>query len=172
MEKRYFYSGSKELLKLVSLENTGSPIHSRNDLIEWVRTNNRNRKKEERITVTFVVNEKGDLMVADRHSEHVVCAGGKPVLSAGELAFAMEGKDLELLEATNQSTGYCPEPESWQHVRRSLDPIFSSLPDTFTIEFIFRRCPVCNMITIVKNDWFYCYLCKSELPKIYNIQSK
>ncbi|MEU6730442.1 hypothetical protein ABZ917_42625 [Nonomuraea wenchangensis] len=32
----------------------------------------------------------GVLLLAPRRSEHVACAGGRPVLSAGEISFARE----------------------------------------------------------------------------------
>ena len=35
--------------------------------------------------ITFVIGVDGVLRVADRRSEHVACAGGGDVLSAGEL---------------------------------------------------------------------------------------
>jgi len=64
------------------------------------------------LIVTFVIDQSGTLLVADRQSEHVACAGRQPVLSAGEMTFLVSGKVVEMAEVSNQSTGYCPEPES------------------------------------------------------------
>ncbi|MBF0289995.1 MAG: hypothetical protein HQM14_19435, partial [SAR324 cluster bacterium] len=55
-----------------------------------------------------------ELLLAPQRSEHVACAAGRDVLSAGQMAFDPETVSLE--EVTNQSTGYCPEPESWDAV--------------------------------------------------------
>ena len=49
---------------------------------------------------------------------HVACAAGGPVLSAGEITF---DDDMTVAEITNQSTGFCPEPESWPAVSDALD---------------------------------------------------
>jgi hypothetical protein len=48
-----------------------------------------------------------------RRSEHVVCAGGGLVRAAGELRFELRHGSVVVAEASNQSTGYCPEPQSW-----------------------------------------------------------
>ena len=50
--------------------------------------------------------------LADRHSEHVACAGGGPVLSAGEMFFLLEDSRAAVVEVSNQSTGYWPETSS------------------------------------------------------------
>ena len=57
---------------------------------------------------TFVVDLEGVLRLAPRRSEHVACAGGRPVLSAGEVSFERGPDGWEVTSATNQSTGYCP----------------------------------------------------------------
>jgi hypothetical protein len=66
-----------------------------------------------RVIATFVIDASGTLKVADRRSEHVLCAGGVPVRSAGEVTFAIQADRVAVVAVSNQSTGYCPEPESW-----------------------------------------------------------
>lgn len=44
--------------------------------------------KEALEPLTFVIDSSGILRLAPRRSEHVACAGGGPVLSAGEVTFA------------------------------------------------------------------------------------
>jgi hypothetical protein len=73
--------------------------------------------------VTFVVDEQGSLLVADRRSEHVACSGGRPVLSAGEMFFSVSDVGIEVVGVSNQSTGFCPEPESWPAIAAALDRI-------------------------------------------------
>lgn len=54
-------------------------------------------------TVTFVIDLDGKLRLADRNSEHVACAGGGPVLAAGEMTFLADGPDLEVVDVNNNS---------------------------------------------------------------------
>jgi len=120
------------------------------------------------MTATFIVDSAGDLWIADRHSEHVCCARGGTVLSAGEITFSDDGGRIEVVAATNQSTGYCPEPESWLDVQRALERARLPHPDDFTGRFLFRRCPSCGMRNLVKDDWFVCGVCDTTLPEVWN----
>lgn len=121
------------------------------------------------LTLTFVVLPEG-MWVADRHSEHVACARGGPVHAAGELTLTLNkrGQPLQITEISNQSTGFCPEPESWFAVKSSLMHSGIRHPQQFTTALIFRRCPKCRATNIVKDDWFYCDVCKAELPTEWN----
>jgi hypothetical protein len=74
----------------------------------------------------------------------------------------------EVVEITNQSTGYCPEPESWPAVAASLDRAGIAHPGRFTHEVIFRRCTSCGERSIVKDGWFACAVCGGELPALWN----
>ncbi|MEV4174966.1 hypothetical protein [Nonomuraea sp. NPDC049709] len=58
----------------------GQVIRSAEELAGWLA----GRPPE---PFTFVVDLDGTLRLAARRSEHVACAGGRPVLSAGEIAF-------------------------------------------------------------------------------------
>lgn len=55
----------------------------------------------DQVTVTFVVNVQRDLLIADRRSEHVVCAGGEVVLSAGEMIFELMGNSVKVVHVTS-----------------------------------------------------------------------
>lgn len=123
------------------------------------------------VTATFIVTEQGKLWIADRHSEHVQCARGEPVLSAGEMTFEIDRSSVAVSEVTNQSTGYCPEPESWFAVTAALNGAGLPHPAYWTSAFLFRLCPTCGMTNIVKEDWFECGVCGAELPLIYNFGS-
>lgn len=58
---------------------------------------------------TYVVDMSGTLRLAPRRSEHVACAGGEPVLGAGEILFSRTADGGWAVESvSNQSTGYCP----------------------------------------------------------------
>src|SRR5918911_838983 len=69
------------------------------------------------------------LRLAARRTEHVACAQGAPVLAAGEIRFTRADVLPQVLEITNQSTGYCPEPESWPAVAAALSAIGLAAPD-------------------------------------------
>jgi hypothetical protein len=111
----------------------------------------------------------GTLRLAARRTEHVACAQGAPVLAAGEIRFTRAELLPQVLEITNQSTGYCPEPESWPAVAAALGAIGLAAPDGYTRKFVFRRCPQCGQLNIVKDDWFYCGACDAALPSTWNI---
>ena len=123
------------------------------------------------VTVTFVVLPDG-LWVADRHSEHVSCARGAAVLSAGEMTLSAAGRRpaaVEAVHVTNQSTGYCPEPASWPAVAAALDAAGIAHPGGFSAEMAFRRCPACAAINLVKDGWFACDVCGAGLPAGWNL---
>ena len=117
-------------------------------------------------TFTFVVTTDGVLRVAPRHSEHVVCAAGGEVLSAGEIRVE-RGR---VLSVSNQSTGYCPEPESWPAVASALERAGIEHAGAFTDEMIFRKCPECGQRNIVKDGDFACAVCGAALPAKWNFE--
>ncbi len=118
--------------------------------------------------MTFIIDVEGWLWIADRHSEHYACAAGGDVLSAGEMTFELQTGTISAVEITNQSLGYCPEPESWPSVENALNRAGISHPGGFTTAFIFRRCESCGAKNLVKDDWYCCALCGSELPRHWN----
>ncbi|WP_413760939.1 hypothetical protein [Streptomyces sp. MMBL 11-3] len=118
---------------------------------------------------TFVVGTDGVLRLAPRQSEHVACAGGAMVLSAGEISFIREADRWIVSESSNQSTGYCPDIGSWAEVARALDDVGLERPSGFTHEVVFRRCLGCQEHNIVREDDFVCVFCGSDLPKTWNV---
>lgn len=117
---------------------------------------------------TFVVGTDGWLRLAPRRSEHVALAGGEDVLAAGEITFLPDGSGWRVAEVTNQSTGYCPDPDSWPAVGAALDRLGVSHPGDFTDKVIFRRCPACGERNIVRDGDYTCALCDSALPATWN----
>src|SRR6478736_1227958 len=107
----YEYVGPKQIAEHASFVSSGFPILSAGDVKKWICESEQSLSRGV-VTATFVIDATGGLLIADRRSEHVACAGRKPVLSAGEISFAI-GSDVKVIGITNQSTGYCPEPESW-----------------------------------------------------------
>ncbi|WP_151775685.1 hypothetical protein [Streptomyces abyssomicinicus] len=120
---------------------------------------------------TFVVGVDGVLGLAPRRSEHVACAGGERVLSAGEISFGREADRWTVSEVSNQSTGYCPDVTSWAEVARALDSVGLRRPSGFTHEVVFRRCPDCQEHNIVREDHFVCVFCGSDLPAAWNVDT-
>lgn len=167
MDKLYPYVGPAEIKARVAGHPAGTRITSVAMLLNWVRVG-QCPGPDGLVAVTFVIDAAGELLVADRHSEHVACAGGGPVLSAGEMFFVVEGDGIQVAEVSNQSTGFCPEPESWPTVAAALDRIGVAHPGKFTTEVIFRRCERCGERTIVKDACFVCGVCGAELPERWN----
>jgi len=130
------------------------------------------RDREELLEpLTFVVALDGMLRLASRRSEHVALAGGQDVLAAGEMAFAPAETGWRVAEVTNQSTGYCPDPDSWPAVATALDRLGVRHPGGFTDKVVFRRCPTCGERNIVRDSDFTCALCNSALPTQWNFTS-
>jgi hypothetical protein len=167
MSYLYKYVGPNSIRDSVQGKSKGRMIKNRADLRDWLLQSGQEADACRQIRLTFIVDNDG-LRVADRHSEHVQCAGGESVLSAGELCFEWLG--LDIIETSNQSTGYCPEPCSFEALRRSVEDSGLSLEnkEQFTHEIIFRRCRSCLQRNIVKDHWFECALCGAELSQLWN----
>jgi hypothetical protein len=163
--RAYRYVGPAEVLTAVQCDAVGQAIRTREDLVAWVRTVGQDDLAE---LFTFVIDEQGDLRLAPRRSEHVACAGGGAVLSAGEITFTQGPGGWEAVEISNQSTGYCPEASSWPAVEDALDRAGVAHPGRFTDEFVFRRCPGCGERNVVKDGFFVCAICDEDLPATWN----
>jgi hypothetical protein len=168
VNRRYLYVGPQELSGLATSGVARARIVSADDVRGWVRDTQQALDAEDRVTATFIVAEDGWLWVADRRSEHVACARGGPVLSAGEITFAVDAEAVRVVEVSNQSTGFCPEPESWPAVAAALERAGLVAPAGFSLALPFRRCPRCGARNIVKDGWFECGVCGAELPREWN----
>ena len=164
----YFYVGSPEIRARVDEQYEGQRITAPSDVREWVSKTRQTIIGEE-LTVTFIISEERQLIISDRHSEHVVCAGGRNVLSAGEMTFCFDrGEELSVSELSNQSTGYCPQPSSWQVVEAVLDQLGIAHPGRFTRAFEFRYCYRCDTRNLIKENIFECAVCGADLPLTWN----
>jgi hypothetical protein len=168
MARVYRYQGPQTIAHAVAGHPEGYRILSEADLTCWMHDTAQQAGRSGSIEATFVVTEEGVLCLADRRSEHVACAGGKAVRAAGEMFFARGKAGWEVQEVSNQSTGYCPEPSSWREVAAALDQIPLSHPGKFSQVYLFRRCPACRQINLIKEQVFVCALCHSELPHAWN----
>jgi len=162
MTRLYQYVGSRGILERTKGHPVGTPIQCEADLARYVMASGR---KE--LTVTYTLDLNGRLRVADRHSEHVACAGNVPVMGAGEMTVELFGEAAEILYITNQSTGYCPEKSSWNAIQAAMSGAGIDHPNAFTTAYEFRRCDACTAINIVKDGWLVCS-CGADLPKEWN----
>lgn len=168
--KVYRYVGPKRIADRVLPGSAGVPIRSPEDVRNWVQASAQELTAG-CVIATFVVDAAGVLRVADRRSEHVACAGGGPVRSAGEITFAV-GRAIEVGAVSNQSTGYCPEPASWPAVAEAMAAAGLKPPAGFALVCDFRRCTACGGLTLVKGGVFECGTCGAELPAAYNCQPR
>jgi hypothetical protein len=169
MRQTYNYVGPKQIANRVKGPPAGTRIASAADLLLWLRQRIRNPESVDEIIVTFIVDQEGLLWIAERQCEHVACAGGKPVLSAGEMTVSLTGGRISVNRVTNQSTGYCPEPESWSAVQTALTHAGFRAPDGFDPALQFRRCESCGTINIIKDGVFECSVCQESLPAEWNL---
>ncbi|KPI32880.1 hypothetical protein OV450_6910 [Actinobacteria bacterium OV450] len=158
--------GPPDLRALVRPEAEGRCILSASDFNDWVSGLAAVELAE---PFTFVIDSAGVLRLAPRRSEHVVSAGGGPVLGAGEMSFREESGRWVVAEVSNQSTGFCPDVSSWPAVAKTLDAAGIEHPSGFTHEVIFRRCPACGQLNIVREGDFICVFCDKELPREWNV---
>ncbi len=165
----YHYVGPNALAHRTAGVVRGTPIHSQQDILVWVSTSPELRRSPE-ATVTFVVDAWGTLLIAERQTEHVACAGNRAVVAAGEMCFAIIGKEVEVLRISNQSTGYCPETSSWDAMLSVIESLGLTPPNGFDPCCEFRRCTTCDAVNIIKHEVFECAVCNSELPQEYNCQ--
>ncbi|RAY14096.1 hypothetical protein DPM19_17645 [Actinomadura craniellae] len=165
LERRYRYVGPAELREQVRPDGLGRPISSRDDLATWLAEQDEPEREE---PFTFVVDTTATLRLAPRRSEHIACAGGDPVLGAGEITFARSHDGWRVSEISNQSTGYCPDVTSWTAVQAALDNAGLDHPGSFTRPIVFRRCLHCRQLNIVKDDHFVCAMCEEPLPAVWN----
>jgi hypothetical protein len=168
--RTYRYIGPKRIADQATSTPAGTPVRSAADVVRWVRESGQRPGPDGCVIATFVVNAAEVLLVADRHSEHVACAGRQPVRSAGEITFRMASRSVEVVAVSNQSTGYCPEPESWAAVVAALSAAGLEPTAGFELACVFRRCPRCGSINVVKGGVFECGACGAELPAAYNCQ--
>jgi hypothetical protein len=164
----YRYVGSKRIAQAIAGQSEGSPIRSAADLERWIQETHQQPDPWGLIVATFVITEDSILRLADRHSEHVACAGGRAVRSAGEMGLAFGRNGWGVHEVSNQSTGYCPEPSSWPAVAEALEAIPLPHPACFTQAYLFRRCPACHQLNLIKDEVYACAVCDGELPTEWN----
>lgn len=88
------------------------------------------------------------------------------------MTFAAEDGEISIIEVTNLSTGYCPEPECWKSVQAALDAIGVGHPGHFTSEYQFRRCIACGMRNVVKDECYMCGVCGADLTREWNFKDK
>ena len=165
MDRVYEYVGPARLLALVGQMAPGVVVEVWDDVVRWCVADGVRRQ-----TLTYVVDVRRRLLIADRHCEHVVCAGGGPVLCAGELTVALEGEDWVVEAVSNQSTGFCPSVDSWQVLDAVLRQLGCQYPDGWTMACEFRRCDVCDALALVKEGWYECVFCQAPLSGEYNVQ--
>jgi hypothetical protein len=167
--RAYRYVGPADIKARSAGRPGGREIRSAADVVAWIRESAQTARADELVAATFVVDTGGRLLVADRRAEHVACAGGGDVLAAGEVFFAVDGgKAVAVVEVTNLSTGYCPEPACWTAVESAFARAELDHPPGFTTACVFRKCPACGERNLVKDGWYYCEICGAELPAEWN----
>lgn len=84
----------------------------------------------------------------------------------------MTGQSLTLIEASNQSTGFCPDVDCWADLAAALSFDAITLPPRLTRPIHFRRCPKCGEVNLVKEAWFVCVFCDADLPANWNVSAR
>jgi hypothetical protein len=169
--REYQYIGSVDFIPTGEFPPR-TQVDGADTVAKWMAAHRDQVDIEECIPATFIVDTDGSFWIADRGSEHVACARLGSVLSAGEVFFTLLGSTPSIYRITNQSTGYCPEPDSWKSVEVALSKTGIEFPYGFEPPFEFRRCTGCGTLAIVKEEVFTCLMCGTDLPHHWNIQSE
>lgn len=164
----YPYVGPKDLLDLIDPCINRIAVKNAVAVREWIKHTQQELDSDNSVIATYIIDTNRIMWICDRHMEHVVCAIGRPVLSAGEITFRVD-KNVETTYITNQSTGYCPEPASWEAVNLSLKNTDISYPNHFSVKFNFRICSHCKTINIIKENDYVCAVCDHRLNKKWNL---
>jgi hypothetical protein len=164
--RAYRYVGPHHVIAAVQSADSAVAIRTAADFADWATAQTTEDLGE---PFTFVIGTDGVLRLAPRRSEHVACASGGRVLSAGEISFSTEAGRWAVNEVSNQSTGYCPDVTSWPAVAQALDQAHLDHPDYFTHAVVFRRCPTCQEHNIVREGHFVCVFCNADLPQRWNV---
>ena len=162
--RTYRYVGSEEIARQAQAAIERLQPTAPADIRAWSA-----RVKRSALEFTYIVDTGGNLWLSDRRTEHVACARGAQVLGAGEIEIAVGPDSVTVASITNQSTGYCPEPDCWPAVRDALARAGLEPPDGFTYAFRFRRCPTCRGINILKDAMPECPSCGTDLPAAWNL---
>lgn len=170
MPRAYRYLGPADLLELVSQAPDAYVRHIAGaaDVAAWVQETGQALGPRDEVIATYIVDAQGQLWIGERRMEHVVVGLGGPVLMAGELTFELAGSP-RVTEASNQSTGFCPQPAGWEHLQLALEAAGIAHPGALTRAFEFRRCESCGTLNLVKEDDFYCAVCDQPLPREWNV---
>lgn len=166
--RRYRYVGPIEMSQRVHRGQHCLHVTNLDALSTWLFASLQRGRTHGNVTATFIVDTDAQLWIADRRSEHVACANGQDVLAAGEITFECTADQIRVSEITNQSTGYCPNRESWAIVSEVLLRLGLPHPPHFSLAFEFRRCDQCGATNLIKDDIFECALCNSPLNLIWN----
>ncbi len=165
--KKYNYVGPDRILERVQDVFAGVRIRNVEDLSNYL--DRFDFQGKEPVTLAYVVDISGVLRLRERNSEHVQIANGEKVLGAGEITVDSGSNRPGVIRITNLSTGYCPRPDSWEAVRESMARAGLDHPEDFTTIYSFRRCDNCNLLNVIKDDYFWCEACSSELSAEWNI---
>ena len=168
---RYRYVGPSEISDRANPTSPRLGVSFPRNVRAWYQAAEDAAPLPAQVTATFVIDVEGKLWIADRRSEHVACARRQPVFSAGEMTFDISSDRVEATWITNQSTGYCPEPESWPVVAHALDNVGIGHNHQFDACYHFRRCN-CGQINLVKDEEFVCCVCESDLSREWNFASR
>lgn len=164
----YRYVGPEDIRRHAVGQSERTYIREPGDVRLWLAYIEPIPSRRTYIPATYIVDAEQRLWVADRRSEHVACADGCSVLAAGELVFSEYRGQLEIVEVTNQSAGYCPEPECWKVLSAVLDRTGIPHPQELTVAFDFRQCDNCGATNLIKNSVFECSVCQAELSEVWN----
>jgi hypothetical protein len=78
MTHLYPYVGPADVKASLAGPPAGMLITSAADILAWVHGTGELLGRDGLVAATFIIDERGDLLLADRCSEHLTSAGGEP----------------------------------------------------------------------------------------------
>ena len=141
-------------------------LTSANVLARWLATRPADELSE---PFTFVVILDGQLRLVPRRSEHVDCRPDSRCRPPVRCFFRGTGPGGPSSRSATSPPVTVLTRDSWSALARTLDRLGPAHPGGFTHTVIFRRCPACGQLNIVRDGDFACAVCDSPLPAQPNV---
>ncbi len=158
MTRTYNYVVSRRIAEQAEAPISRLAPATPDDIRSWsLAPNNGN------LELTFVVDPRGQLWLSIDTASMSPARADSPYSLLASCVPRVTPQQVAVVSVSNQSTGYCPEPDCWPAVRDALRNAGLESPNEFTHAFDFRRCVSCSGINILKDGMPDCPSCGTEL---------
>lgn len=169
MGRLFPYRGPSRLVPASGARPAGVVVETALQFADLADDPSQERLGDGSVAFTYVVDQSNSLRVANRRSEHVVCAGGEPVLAAGELFVTPGRKGSWVVRASNFSNGYMPSEDSFMALKLALERARLPAPKGFDPAIAYRYCGRCMEAVIAETG--ACRVCQAALALKWDLDA-